>query len=152
MTYGLLRASWVFATLLALSVLVRAKVGLPLARGMAPAAPGRWQLLSLMAGYDTAGPPDDFMFDGRQWWLQRWLRPDGATVEQDDTVAQRALDVVTSGYSGPLCQSVLLADARRRYRLLLWRWQCDKETWRRLTLAIRYGDSIVSTGSADIPG
>jgi hypothetical protein len=65
---------------------------------------------------------------------------------------ERSLDVTAPGYSGPLCQSVLLACARHRYRLLLWRWQCDRETWRRLTLAIRYGDSMVSTGSADISG
>lgn len=85
-------------------------------------------------------PVADLRFDGRTWWLVAAGRSD-----------QRLQPVGPAYWSGSLL-ATRLRGAGGTYRLLLWRLQVDAETWRRLSLALRYGVSTVSTGSAARPG
>ena len=79
-------------------------------------------------------------FDGRNWWLRGENRRD------------EILCLAAAGYCNACLVSLRLVGERRECSLLVWRWQLDRESWRRLRLAARYGVNTVSTASAAISG
>ncbi len=81
--------------------------------------------------------PTSFRFDGRHWY-----RCDGKPA------------LLVAAYCSTLWLAAILRVDDRCCRCLLWRGQCDRETWRRLRLALRYGtgDSTVSPAAGSSSG
>jgi hypothetical protein len=85
-------------------------------------------------------PSGTLRFDGRHWWLSAPGR-----------VAEKLL-LHGRGYTGDACLAGVFCGESRDCSLFLWRFQVDRESWRRLQLALRYGVSTVSTAPGARPG
>ncbi len=81
-------------------------------------------------------PLGSVCFDGCRWWLRVRGRPDQLLV------------MPGHAYTGGYCLAVALVGDTARLQLLLFRGQVDRECWRRLLLALRYGVSTVSSADA----
>ena len=75
-----------------------------------------------------------FRFDGEVWWLERQY-DNGECIKVPES---ESLDGIGQPYVGPFLQVWRLGIPPRCIELMVWRWQCDSETWRRLQLANRY--------------
>ncbi len=89
-----------------------------------------------------------FRYDGEHWWVlferESWLPDEGSSPA--DWPAQ-SLDVTGPAYAGPLFICFQLASPQADYRVLMLRWQCCKERWRRLSLVARNASLVELGGS-----
>ena len=91
-------------------------------------------LVADLVPYGGALEQGAFDFDGSRWW---WRRAAGKA---------EPLQLVRAGYAGPLLLALRLEGQGVRRDLLLWRWQCRREHWRRLSLASLHGKAGAVTG------
>lgn len=85
-----------------------------------------------------------YYFDGEHWWCTSTLSGDVSSRFDGD----KSLEASGPGYAGPLLVVRPLARSQQGCVLMVWRWQCNRESWRRLQLAIRYGVNTVSTATS----